>query len=42
MEVEQNITSAYHPQSNGLFGLQNRTIKNFLIKYLDEIVDQGP
>ena len=42
MGVEQNITYAYDPQSNWLFGLQNRTIKNFLIKYLDQTVDQWP
>ena len=34
--TEQRITSAYHAQSNGLCERQNRTIKNFLIKILEE------
>ena len=34
--IEQRVTSAYHPQSNGLLERQNRTIKNALVKILDE------
>ena len=33
--VDQRITSAYHPQSNGLVDRQNSTIKNALVKVLD-------
>ena len=33
--TEQSITLAYHPQSNGLFQRQNRTIIDSLVKVLD-------
>ena len=38
--VDQRITSANHPQFNKLSERQNRTIINFLIKVLEEKVDQ--
>ena len=40
--VEQRITSAYHQQANGLVERQNRTIKNTLIKVLNENVNEWP
>ena len=40
--VEQNTTSAFLPQSNGLCERQNRAIKDSLIKVLEEKVDQWP
>ena len=34
--TEQRITSAYHPQSNSLYKRQNCTIKDSLVKVLEE------
>ena len=34
--TEQRITSAYHPQSNGLGKHQNQTIKDSLVNVLEE------
>lgn len=40
--TEQRVTSAYHPQSNGLCERQNRTIKESLVKVLDENATEWP
>lgn len=40
--TEQRITSAYHPQTNGLCERQNRTIKDSLIKVLEEKAEHWP
>ena len=40
--TRQQVTSANHPQSNGLVEHQNRTIKNVLVKGLGENLDQWP
>ena len=40
--TEQRVTSAYHPQSNGLCERQNRTIKDSLVKILEEIPKVWP
>ena len=40
--IEQRITSAYHPQSNGLCERQNRTIKDSLAKVLEEKPKEWP
>ena len=34
--TEQRITSAFHPQSNGLWERQNRTIKDSLATIIEE------
>ena len=36
--VQQRVTSAYHPQANGLVERQNQTIKKAIIKVLNENV----
>ena len=38
--TQQRQTSAYHPQSNGLVERQNHTIKNALVKVLDQNPEQ--
>ena len=38
--TQQRVTSAYHPQSNGLVERQNRTIKAALVKFLDQNPEQ--
>ena len=40
--VKQRVTSAYHPQANGLVERQNRTIKNSLIKVLGDKPAEWP
>ena len=40
--TEQRITSAYHPQSSGLCERQNRTIKDSLVKVLEEKPKEWP
>ena len=40
--TEQRVTSAYHPQSNGLCERQNRTIKDSLVKILEENPKEWP
>ena len=40
--TEQRVTSAYHPQSNGLCESQNRTIKDSLVKILEENPKEWP
>ena len=40
--VEQRVTSAYHPQANGLVECQNRTIKNYLVKVLEDNHEMWP
>ena len=41
-DTQQRVTSACHPQSNGLVERQNRTIKNALVKILGENPEQWP
>ena len=40
--TKQRITSAYHPQANGLCERQNRSIKEALVKVLDENPEDWP
>ena len=40
--VDQRITSAYHPQANGLVERQNRTIKDSLVKVPNEHAPEWP
>ena len=40
--VEERITSAYYPQSNGLVERQNRMIENALVKVLDAHLEEWP
>ena len=38
--TQQRVISTYHLQSNGLIEHQNRTIKNTLVKVLDQNPEQ--
>ena len=38
--TQQRVISTYHPHSNGLIEHQNRTIKNTLVKVLDQNPEQ--
>lgn len=40
--TQQRVTTAYHPQANGLVERQNRTIKNCLLKVLQENSKRWP
>ena len=40
--TKQHITSAYHPQSNGLVERNNRTVQNWLLRVLAEKHDEWP
>ena len=40
--VKQRVTSAYHPQASGLVERQNRTIKNSLVKVLEDNIAMWP
>ena len=40
--TEQRVTSAYHPQANGLCERQNRSFKEALVKVLDECSVEWP
>ena len=39
---EQRVTSAYHPQANGLVERNNRTIENSLLKVLNQKPEDWP
>jgi len=40
--VDQRVTSAYHPQANGLCKRQNRSIKDSLVKVLNAKASEWP
>ena len=40
--TQQRMISAYHPQSNGLVERQNHTIKNAMVKVLDQNLEKWP